>query len=145
MKKALILLFFTTLSCSNEDLQEEYLLDRIENVVWTRGSNFKVFKNNPFRLILVEEGFCIEFSEAPKLIEGNEFQYTLLENGKDTLRLEYRVTGQQVNHCGTFNYFIDAQGELIRNYVECGAFYKESLRTNFYKAEQSLSTLCPDL
>ena len=93
MKKFIIFLFLICLSCSKESLSDESFLEKIQNKVWTRGSNYKVFKNNPFRLILVEEGICLEFDEAPKIVEDNQFEYTILENKKDTMRLGYKVTG----------------------------------------------------
>ncbi len=145
MNKILILVFCFFISCSKDSLGEKNFLGKIENEVWTRGKNYKVFKNNPFRLILIEEGICLQFNEEPKIIDGNEFQYTLLKNGKDTLRLKYKVKGSDVNHNGTFTYYIDASGELIRNYEEFNAFYTESYTTNFYRAEKSLSIICPNL
>ena len=63
-------------SCSEENGDQSPLLDRLNDIVWTRGTNFKIFKSNPFRLILVEDGVCLEFTENPKDIRGNEFQYT---------------------------------------------------------------------
>ena len=93
------------LSCSEESGDQSTLLDRLNDVVWTRGSNFKIFKSNPFRIILVEDGVCLEFTENPKNIRDNVFQYTLLENGTDSLKLGYRVEGKSINHCGTFIYF----------------------------------------
>ena len=145
INKILFFVFFVFLSCSKDGLNGKNILDKIENEVWTRGNNYKVFKNNPFRLILVEDGICNQFSEEPKIINGNEFHYSLLENGKDTLRLKYRVTGEKVNHSGTFTYYIDTSGELIRDYVESNTFYTESYSSNFYRTDKSLSILCPDL
>ncbi len=146
MKKIICLLFIVCLSCSKESTSDDSFLDKIQNKVWTRGSNYKIFENNPFRLILVEEGICLEFNEAPKIIEDNQFQYTILENKKDTLRLSYRVTGSNVNHCGTFTYYLKSDGDLVRNYVECGeTFYKESFTTEFYSADETLSNLCPSI
>ena len=146
VKKLLCLIFLVCFSCSKQSISNENFLETIKNQVWTRGSNYKVFKNNPFSLILIEDGTCLEFNEAPKIINDNEFQYTLLENQKDTLRLGYKVFGTNVNHCGTFTYFLKSNGDLFRNYVECGEpFYKESLTTIFYISDQTLSNLCPDL
>ena len=146
MKKIICLLFIVCLSCAKESTSDDSFLDKIQNKVWTRGSNYKIFENNPFRLILVEEGICLEFNEAPKIIEDNQFQYTILENKKDTLRLSYRVTGSNVNHCGTFTYYLKSDGDLVRNYVECGeTFYKESFTTEFYSADETLSNLCPSI
>ena len=145
MNKILVFIFCVCISCSKDGLNGKNILDKIDNEVWTRGNNYKVFKKNPFRLILVEDGVCLEFSESPKTIDGNEFKYTLLENGQDTLRLGYSVTGSKVNHKGTFTYYIDLTGELIRNYEETNAFYPESYTTNFYRADESLSILCPNL
>ena len=146
MKKIIYFIFIVCVSCSKESTSENSFLDEIQNKVWTRGNNYKVFKSNPFRLILVEEGTCLEFNEAPKIIEDNQFQYTILENKKDTLRLSYRVTGSNVNHCGTFTYFLKSDGDLVRNYVECGeTFYKESFTTEFYSADETLLNLCPSI
>ncbi|MFL2603453.1 MAG: hypothetical protein ACJ0PP_00790 [Flavobacteriaceae bacterium] len=135
-------LFF---SCSEENGDQSPLLDRLNDIVWTRGTNFKIFKSNPFRLILVEDGVCLEFTENPKDIRGNEFQYTLLESGVDTLKLGYRVTGERLNHCGTFIYFLDNQGELIRNYEECNSIFDSANLTSFFKADRRLETLCPEI
>ena len=145
MKK--ILLLFTlivTFSCSKETKQELFL-EKVSDIVWTRGSNYKIFKNDPFRLILVEDGICLEFTENPKDIRGNEFQYTILKSGTDTLKLGYRVTGERLNHCGTFTYYLNNQGELFRTYDECSSIYPTSNITSFYEAEQGFDTLCPEL
>ena len=115
-KNILFLILFICISCSEENIDQSLLLDRLNDIVWTRGTNYKIFKSNPFKLILVEDGVCMEFTENPKDIRGNKFQYTLLENGINTLKLGYNVTGKTINHCGTFTYFLDNQGELIINY-----------------------------
>ena len=82
MKKKLFFLIVSLFfSCSEENSDQSPLLERLNDIVWTRGTNFKIFKSNPFRLILVEDGVCLEFTENPKDIRGNEFQYTLLESG----------------------------------------------------------------
>ena len=113
MKKILLLfILIVTFSCSKETKQELFL-EKVSDIVWTRGSNYKIFKNDPFRLILVEDGICLEFTENPKDIRGNEFQYTILKSGTDTLKLGYRVTGERLNHCGTFTYYLNNQGELF--------------------------------
>tara|TARA_B100000945_G_C20291746_1_gene553634 strand:+ start:378 stop:821 length:444 start_codon:yes stop_codon:yes gene_type:complete len=144
IKKIIVFTSVIFLSCSTE-LKGELLLDQIDGIVWTRGSNFKVFKNNPFRLILVEDGICLNFSESATIIRDNEFKYTLLESGRDTIRLGYKVTGEKLNHCGTFTYFLDLEGSLIRTYEECGSFYEAIYKTSFFEAEQNLYNLCPDL
>ena len=146
MNKFIIFLFLICLSCSKETLIDESFLEKIQNKVWTRGSNYKVFKNNPFRLILVEEGTCLEFNEAPKIVEDNQFEYTILENQNDTLRLGYNVSGANVNHCGTFTYYLKSDGNLVRSYEECGeTFYKDSFITEFYSAQETLTELCPNI
>ena len=104
-----------------------------------------IFKTDPFRLILVEDGICLEFTENPKDIRGNEFQYTILKSGTDTLKLGYRVTGERLNHCGTFTYYLNNQGELFRTYDECSSIYPTSNITSFYEAEQGFDILCPEL
>ena len=140
----LILVVVLFITCSKESKQES-LLDQLDSIVWTRGTNYKIFKSNPFRLILIEDGTCLEFTENPKMIMENEFQYTLLENSTDTLKLGYKVTGERLNHCGTFTYFIDEKGELVRSYEECNTFYQTNNVTNFYSVEKDLGTLCPEL
>ena len=121
VKKTLLLyILIISLSCSKETKQELFL-EKVSDIVWTRGSNYKIFKNDPFRLILVEDGICLEFTENPKDIRGNEFQYTILKSGTDTLKLGYRVTGERLNHCGTFTYYLDNQGGLFRTYDECSS------------------------
>ena len=66
MKKILLLfILIVTFSCSKETKQELFL-EKVSDIVWTRGSNYKIFKNDPFRLILVEDGICLEFTENPK-------------------------------------------------------------------------------
>ena len=145
MRKIIICItLFLSFSCSKE-IKQDILLDKLDNIVWTRGSNFKVFKSNPFRLILVEDGICLEFSESPVDIRGNEFQYTILENGIDTLKLGYRVKGERLNHCGTFTYYLDNEGELVRTYDECNSLYPTSNITSFYQADEGLDVLCPEL
>ena len=145
MKKILLLfILIVTFSCSKETKQELFL-EKVSDIVWTRGSNYKIFKNDPFRLILVEDGICLEFTENPKDIRGNEFQYTILKSGTDTLKLGYRVTGERLNHCGTFTYYLNNQGELFRTYDECSSIYPTSNITSFYEAEQGFDTLCPEL
>ena len=90
--------------------------------------------------LLVEDGVCMEFTENPKDIRGNKFQYTLLENGINTLKLGYNVTGKTINHCGTFTYYLDNQGELIRNYKVYSIFDSANLST-FFIANKDLKSL----
>ena len=145
MKKILLLcILVVPFSCSKETKQELFL-EKVSDIVWTRGSNYKIFKNDPFRLILVEDGICLEFTENPKDIRGNEFQYTILKSGTDTLKLGYRVTGERLNHCGTFTYYLNNQGELFRTYDECSSIYPTNSITSFYEAEQGFDILCPEL
>ena len=146
MRKFLFFLVVSLfLSCSEENGDQSTLLDRLNDVVWTRGSNFKIFKSNPFRIILVEDGVCLEFTENPKNIRENVYQYTLLENGTDSLKLGYRVECKSINHCGTFIYFLDNQGELIRNYKECNSIFDSANLTSFFKADRGLESLCPEI
>ena len=145
MKKILLLfILIVPFSCSKE-IKQELFLEKVSDIVWTRGSNYKIFKNDPFRLILVEDGICLEFTENPKDIRGNEFQYTILKSGTDTLKLGYRVTGERLNHCGTFTYYLNNQGELFRPYDESSSNYPTSNITSFYEAEQGFDLLCPEL
>ena len=144
-KNILFLLLFLFISCSEENVVQSLLLERLNDIVWTRGTNFKIFKSNPFRLILVEDGVCLEFTENPKDIRGNEFQYTLLENGINTLKLGYNVTGKTINHCGTFTYYLDNQGELIRNYKECNSIFDSANLSTFFITNKELKSLCPEI
>ena len=144
-KNILFLILFICISCSEENIDQSHLLDRLNDIVWTRGTNYKIFKSNPFRLILVEDGVCMEFTENPKDIRGNEFKYTLLENGINTLKLGYNVTGKTINHCGTFTYFLDNQGELIRNYKECNSIFDSANLSTFFIANKELKSLCPEI
>ena len=52
-KNILFLMLFICISCSEENIDQSHLLDRLNDIVWTRGTNYKIFKSNPFRLILV--------------------------------------------------------------------------------------------
>ena len=49
-------LLIAFISCSQEDDLNEMFLDKIENVIWTRGTNFKTFRSNPFKLFIIEKG-----------------------------------------------------------------------------------------
>ena len=144
-KNILFLILFICISCSEENIDQSLLLDRLNDIVWTRGTNYKIFKSSPFRLILVEDGVCMEFTENPKDIRGNEFQYTLLENGINTLKLGYNVTGKTINHCGTFTYYLDNQGELIRNYKECNSIFDSANLSTFFITNKELKSLCPEI
>ena len=55
----LFLFLVSTCSKEKESSNDVLFLEKIENIVWTRGTNFKIFKSNPFKLFLVEEGICI--------------------------------------------------------------------------------------
>ena len=138
-------MLFICISCSEENIDQSHLLDRLNDIVWTRGTNYKIFKSNPFKLILVEDGVCMEFTENPKDIRGNEFQYTLLENGINTLKLGYNVTGKTINHCGTFTYYLDNQGELTRNYKECNSIFDSANLSTFFITNKELKSLCPEI
>ena len=144
-KNILFLILFICISCSEENIDQSLLLDRLNDIVWTRGTNYKIFKSNPFRLIIVEDGVCMEFTENPKDIRGNKFQYTLLENGINTLKLGYNVTGKTINHCGTFTYYLDNQGELIRNYKECNSIFDSANLSTFFITNKELKSLCPEI
>ena len=87
----------------------------------------------------------MEFTENPKDIRGNEFQYTLLENGINTLKLGYNVTGKTINHCGTFTYYLDNQGELTRNYKECNSIFDSANLSTFFITNKELKSLCPEI
>ena len=52
---------------------------------------------------------------------------------------------ENINHCGTFSYYFDADNKLFRSYKECDSFYPESYTLSFYEADQSIDVLCPDL
>ena len=138
-------MLFICISCSEENIDQSLLLDRLNDIVWTRGTNYKIFKSNPFKLILVEDGVCMEFTENPKDIRGNKFQYTLLENGINTLKLGYNVTGKTINHCGTFTYYLDNQGELTRNYKECNSIFDSANLSTFFITNKELKSLCPEI
>ena len=130
--------------CTKES-KEQLLLERIDGIVWTRGTNFMTLQSNPFKLVLVEDGVCIDYTEELKLVRGNEIKYTILKNGADTLKLGLRATGENINHCGTFSYYFDDDNKLFRSYKECDSFYPESYTLSFYEADQSIDVLCPDL
>ncbi|MDA9892506.1 hypothetical protein N9V60_05300 [Flavobacteriaceae bacterium] len=68
MKKILPFILIAFISCSQEDDLNEMFLDKIENVIWTRGTNFKTFRSNPFKLFIVENGICLEFSEGDTMV-----------------------------------------------------------------------------
>ena len=70
---------------------------------------------------------CLEFTENPKDIRGNEFQYTILKSGTDTLKLGYRVTGERLNHCGTFTYYLNNQGELLEPMMSVVQFIQQAI------------------
>ena len=46
---------------------------------------------------------------------------------------------------GTFTYYLKSDGNLVRNYEECEAFYKDSFTTEFYSAQETLTELCPNI
>lgn len=152
MKKAinryiLSLFFLTTvfISCSKDNSKEELFLDKIDEIVWTRGSNYKSFKGNPFKLIIVEDGICLEYREGDTIVRDNKFSYTVQKNTSDTLELGYRVQGENINHCGTFTYYLDEDQNLTRTYKECNAsFYGEVQKINYYQAERTYDELCTD-
>ena len=53
--------------CTKES-KEQLLLERIDGIVWTRGTNFMTLQSNPFKLVLVEDGVCIDYTEELKLV-----------------------------------------------------------------------------
>jgi hypothetical protein len=133
-------------SCSTETSSDETFLDKVNKIVWTGGSNFKSFQSEPFKLFMVEDGICIEFSEGDNLVRGNNISYIVEQNTIDTLKLGYRVVGDQINHCGTFTYYLDSEENLIRTYKECNAsFYLEDRKWSFYQAGKTLDQVCIDL
>lgn len=146
---ALILLSISVffISCTAETSKDELLIEKVDDIVWTRGTNFKSFQSEPFRLFIVEDGICVEFSEGDNLVRGNKISYTIEQSTTDTLKLGYRVEGNQINHCGTFTYYMDTEGEnLIRTYKECNAsIYGEVQRLSFYQANNTLDEVCVDV
>ena len=133
-------------SCSAESSKDGSFLDKVNDIVWTGGTNFKSFQSEPFKLFVVEDGICIEFNEGDNIVRGNKISYTVVQNNTDTLKLGYRVSGDQVNHCGTFTYYLDSAENLIRTYRDCNAsYYMEDKQWSFYKAEKKLDQVCIDL
>ena len=131
------------ISCTAENTKNETFLDKVEDIVWTGGTNFKSFQSKPFRLFVVEDGICLEFNEGDNIVRGNKISYTVEQNATDTLKLGYRVSGDQVNHCGTFTYYIDSSENLIRTYRDCNAsYYMEDRQWSFYKANKTLDQVC---
>lgn len=130
-------------SCSAESSKDESFLDKVNGIVWTGGTNFKSFQSEPFRLFVVEDGICLEFNEGDNIVRGNKISYTVEQNATDTLKLGYRVSGDQVNHCGTYTYYIDSSENLIRTYRDCNAsYYMEDRQWSFYKANKTLDQVC---
>lgn len=130
-------------SCTAENTKNETFLDKVEDIVWTGGTNFKSFQSKPFRLFVVEDGICLEFNEGDNIVRGNKISYTVEQNATDTLKLGYRVSGDQVNHCGTFTYYFDSSENLIRTYRDCNAsYYMEDRQWSFYKANKTLDQVC---
>ena len=133
-------------SCSAESSKDGSFLDKVNDIVWTGGTNFKSFQSEPFKLFVVEDGICIEFNEGDNIVRGNKISYTVVQNNTDTLKLGYRVSGDQVNHCCTFTYYLDSAENLIRTYRDCNAsYYMEDKQWSFYKAEKKLDQVCIDL
>jgi len=133
-------------SCSAESSKDGSFLDKVNDIVWTGGTNFKSFQSEPFKLFVVEDGICIEFNEGDNIVRGNKISYTVVQNNTDTLKLGYRVSGDQVNHFGTFTYYLDSAENLIRTYRDCNAsYYMEDKQWSFYKAEKKLDQVCIDL
>ena len=138
----LFLLLVSTCSKEKESSNDVLFLEKIENIVWTRGTNFKIFKSNPFKLFLVEEGICIEFSEGETLVRENRFSYFVETNTADTLQLNYKVVGDKINHCGTFTYYLDSDENLIRTNKECQSIFNTPQILDFYKSELSFEEVC---
>ncbi|NDG45869.1 MAG: hypothetical protein EBY37_01725 [Flavobacteriia bacterium] len=133
------------LACSKENSKEELFLDKVDEIVWTRGSNYKSFKGNPFKLIIVEDGICLEYREGDTIVRENKFSYNVQKNTPDTLELGYRVQGEKINHCGTFTYYLDEDQNLIRIYKECNAsIFGEAQRLSYYKSEKAYDEICLD-
>jgi len=137
-------ILLTIISCSeNENNESEAVfLDKIDNVVWTRGKNFKTFKSNPFKLFIVEDGICYEFSEGDTMVDSNKFSYSVKKNNKDTLQLGYKVVGERINHCGTFTYYMDSNENLIRTYKECATIYSNTQVLDYYISELTIEEVC---
>ena len=142
MKKILPFILIAFISCSQEDDLNEMFLDKIENVIWTRGTNFKTFRSNPFKLFIVENGICLEFSEGDTMVGENKFSYSVEKNTTDTLKLDYRVVGQRINHCGTFTYYLDSDENLIRTYRDCTSLFDNSQILDYYKSELTFQEVC---
>jgi hypothetical protein len=85
---ALILLSISVffISCTAETSKDELLIEKVDDIVWTRGTNFKSFQSEPFRLFIVEDGICVEFSEGDNLVRGNKISYTIEQSTTDTLK-----------------------------------------------------------
>ena len=143
MKKIFPFLLIAFIGCSTEeDDLNEMFLDKIENVIWTRGTNFKTFRSNPFKLFIVENGICLEFSEGDTTVGENKFSYEVEENTSDTLKLGYKVVGQRTNHCGTFTYYLDNDENLLRTYKECSSLLEYSQILDYYKSELTFEEVC---
>lgn len=143
MKKIFPILLIAFIGCSTEeDDLNEMFLDKIENVIWTRGTNFKTFRSNPFKLFIVENGICLEFSEGDTRVGENKFSYKVEKNTADTLKLGYKVVGQRTNHCGTFTYYLDNDENLLRTYKECSSSLEYSQILDFYKSELTFEEVC---
>jgi len=145
-KLSFLLLAFIFLTCSKEkdSFLEETFLDKIEDIVWTRGTNYKTFKSKPFKLYIVENGICLEFKEGDNQVRENTFNYSVEKITPDTLQLGYKVQGEKINHCGTFTYHLDTVGNLIRTYKECTGLFDVTQTLEFYTAEKTLDEVCFD-
>ena len=140
--KSSFLLFFLLISCGKEEVIEVTFLDQLDGIVWTRGQNFKVFRSNPFQLFLEEDGQCILFGEGATMVNGNKFIYTQMESGADTLKLNYKVQGALVNHCGVFTYYFDYKQDLVREYEECNNFLVDPQKVIFSRSDQVFEAFC---
>jgi hypothetical protein len=76
------------------------------------------------------------------MVGENKFSYSVEKNTTDTLKLDYRVVGQKINHCGTFTYYLDNDENLIRIYRDCTSLFDNSQILDYYKSELTFQEVC---